>query len=106
MTLTGLCILVTNGCKSPVPSTKFSGSIGGQPFQFEGHKQTVAKGLDLMMITGTNTFKLSIAELSSQNDPQVIDKSYAGQAAVTKEFFDGANNMISKIVEGGVKGMK
>jgi hypothetical protein len=96
--------LLLAGCTSPVPSTKFSGYVAGQPFEFVGHKQTSAKGVQLTMHSGTNTFSLTIAELSSQNDPQVISKSYAGQAAVTKEFFTGMNQFASKLVEGGVKG--
>lgn len=102
MVLIAVALLV--GCKSPVPSTKFSGYVAGQPFEFVGHKQTTAKGIELMMHSGTNTFSLKIEELSSQNDPQVISKSYAGQAAVTKEFFTGFNATLSKVAEGGMKG--
>jgi hypothetical protein len=92
------------GCINPVPSTKFSGTIGGQPFEFEGHKQTSVEKLALELNQGTNHFTLSIGKLSSVNDERVISKAYAGQAAVMKTAFDGANNLVSKMIEGGVKG--
>jgi hypothetical protein len=94
------------GCRTPVPSNHISGSLGGVPFELENHKQTTMQGFLLSVTTGTNTCSLSISNLVSTNDPQVIDKSYAGQAAVTKEFFTGMNEFASKLVEGGVKGAK
>ena len=98
------------GCQSPVPSNEFSGTIGGVPFKFTARKQTVTKGVALKVTTvsgfATNYAELSIAELSSKNDPQVISKSYAGQAAVAREFFQGINNFAGKLTEGGVKGLK
>lgn len=75
-------VTAVTGCQtSPVPSTKFTGSLGGQPFEFVGHKQTMAKGVKLFMQHGTNTFELHIDELSSQNDPEVISKAAAGRVA-------------------------
>lgn len=105
--LCALCVLC--GCQSPVPGTHFSGSIGGVPFKFDGHKQTEAHDVTLTVVSctvvATNYSTLHIGSLKSLNDPQVISKSYAGQAAVMKTMFDGLNQTLSKMVEGGAKGL-
>lgn len=113
-------VVFVSGCTSPVPSNKFSGTIGGVPFVFQGHKQTSVEDVTLEITSiskrggdadsfatcVTNYSRLHIGKLSSVNDPQVISKSYAGQAAVTREFFDGMNAFASKFAEGAVKGAK
>ncbi len=99
-------VMVLTGCKSPVPGNHISGSLGGVPFKIENPKQFSAKGFQLTLDAGTNHFVLHFDEMSSQNDPQVIDKSYAGQAAVAKQFFSGINDLMGKIVEGGISGAK
>lgn len=101
--LTG-CVLT--GCKSPVPGAHIKGTLGGVPFDVQNPKQCKIVGFNLSLISGSNTFTLSISNLTSENDPQVIDKSYAGQAAVAKEFFTGINDLASKFAEGAVKGAK
>lgn len=105
--LVGVALLLV-ACQSPVPGNKFSGAIGGVPFTFEGHKQTEASNITLSVVSvtcvATNYSSLHIGSLKSVNDPQVISKSYAGQAAVMREFFTGANDLVSKAVEGGAKG--
>lgn len=75
------------GCMSPVPSNHFTATVGGEKFDFETRKQTAAEGLEyshtVMDASGkTNVFSLKVNKLSSTNDPQVIDRAYAGQAAV------------------------
>lgn len=75
-------IVALTGCGSPVPGNHISGALGGVPFDIKNPKQFNAKGFDLALDAGTNHFKLHFDEMTSQNDPQVIDKSYAGQAAV------------------------
>lgn len=98
--------LIFTGCSTPVPGNHISGALGGVPFKIENPKQFSAKGFQLTLDSGTNHFTLHFDEMSSQNDPQVIDKSYAGQAAVAKQFFSGINDLMGKMVEGGVKGVK
>lgn len=106
--ITALPIAILCGCTSPVPSNHFKGAIGGVPFEFDTKKQTTAENIEFVVVSAgafsTNYSTLKIGKLSGQNDPQVISKSYAGQAAVTKEFFNGINEFASKVVEGGVKG--
>jgi hypothetical protein len=102
-------VALASGCalftpSSPVPATRVSGSIGGIPFTLEAPKQVSAKGVELDMTVATNTFRLRIAELSSVNDPQVIDKASAGRIAETKAMFDGFNGLAGKLVEGAAKG--
>lgn len=123
--LAALClcasVVIFSGCQSPVPGTHFSGALGGVPFVFDGHKQTSAEDVTLEVVSvasrpsvfegvapgfTTNYSRLHIGKLSSVNDPEVVGKSYAGQALVTKQFFDGMNQFASKLVEGGVKGAK
>ncbi len=87
----------------PVPGTRIKGQIGGVPFEVNSPKQTTLKGLLIQHHSGTNNFTLNVAELSSTNDPQVIDKAYAGQAAVAKAHYDGATALVEKAVEAGVK---
>lgn len=84
LVIIGLLPLLLCGCMGArvVPSNEFSGMIGNQPFKFSARKQTTAKGIEILSEQGTNRFALRVQELSSTNDPQVIDKSYAGQAAV------------------------
>lgn len=102
-------LALASGCamftpSSPVPSTRINGAIGGIPFSLEAPKQVSAKGIELDMAVATNTFRLRIAELSSLNDPQVIDKASAGRIAETKAMFDGFNGLAGKLVEGAAKG--
>lgn len=99
--LFGLLASLISGCTSPVPGNEFSGEIGGRPFKFRTRKQTVAKKLSLevygVSATATNFARLEIGELSSTNDPQVIDKSFAGQAAVIdaqSRFLEAAGKTI------------
>ena len=93
------------GCKSPVPGTHISGSIGGKPFEFNSPKQMAMEGFSLAHTAGTNTFTLTINKMKSENDPAVIDKAFAGQAAVAQTYFNGINELASKLAEGAAKGI-
>ena len=99
----GAAAILFTGCAMPVPGTRIKGQIGGVPFEVHSPKQATLKGLMIQHSAGTNHFVLNVAELSSTNDPQVIDKSYAGQAAVAKAHYDGATALVEKAVEAGVK---
>ena len=94
------------GCVNPVPSTHFSGTLGGQPFTFTGRKQTSVEGLHLALTQGTNTFTLRIDKLASKNDERVISRSYAGQLELEKARWQGISDTVGKGVEGAVKGFK
>jgi hypothetical protein len=109
LALSFVATLLLTGCQSPpVPSNHFQGTIDGVPFQLDTKKQTKMKGFEFLVSRvspiGTNFATLKIESIEGVNDPQVISKSYAGQAAVAKEFFDGFNSLASKLAEGGTKG--
>jgi hypothetical protein len=92
--------LALTGCATgnrAVPGNHIKGSIAGQPFEIQNPKNTLMEGVSLTHQSGTNSFTLRIDKLSSTNDPQVIDKAYAGQAAVTKTLFDGVNGTLEKL---------
>lgn len=95
----------TSGNKA-VPGNHISGFIGGQPFGIDNPKNTTLRGVEITHTAGTNTFTLKIAELSSTNDPQVIDSSYAGQAAVMKTMFDGVRDITGVAIEKAVGALK
>lgn len=105
LTLTATLALAVTGCMNPVPGTRIKGQIGGVPFEVNSPKQTTMKGLMIQHSAGTNHFVLNIAELSSTNDPQVIDKSYAGQAAVLKTIGDIAADVAAKTAAAAAKGV-
>ena len=84
-----LCLI---GC-SAVPRTTFTATIGGQKFAYSNPKQAVASNI-VCEVTTNGVARMSIGSISSMNDPAVVDKSYAGQALVTKEFFTGFNTVL------------
>jgi hypothetical protein len=87
------------GCRNPVPGNRIKGSIMGQPFAIDNPKNTTMRNVTLTAHAGTNSFELRIGEIASTNDPQVIDKAYAGQAAVAKIYFDGAGQLVSQAMQ-------
>lgn len=97
-----LCLLLT-GCINPVPRNEISGTIAGAPFKIRSPKNVQMNGAELTIISATayatNFAQLKIKSYGSTNDAQVIDKSYAGQAAVTKELFNGINSSLSQLNE-------
>lgn len=99
-----LCVAVAtlSGCAtSPIPSNRITGAIGGVPFTIEAHKQTLAENIELevdsVTAVSTNRSRLVIGKLSSTNDPQVIDKSYAGQARVIEAQTQFAKEIVNSI---------
>lgn len=92
----------------PVPSNHFRGTIGGVPFELDTKKQTSAKNIEFTVqsILGsvTNFSTLKIGEISGVNDPQVIDKSYAGQVALEKARWEGLNSALEKAAKGTAAG--
>ena len=93
-----VCILA--GCQSPVPSNHFQGTIGGVPFSFDTRKQTGATNIDFTVVsvspTTTNFSRLHIGSIFGVNDPAVVDKSYAGAAAL----LDAQGRLVDKIAAG------
>lgn len=79
-------LLACCGCMNPVPSNHFSGNVGGVPFVIDTKKQTALTNLEFVVMSvttnSTNFSKLSIGSVTGLNDPVVIDKSYAGAAAL------------------------
>ena len=74
-------------CMNPVPRNHFQGSVGGVPFTIDTRKQTALTNLEFVVMNmttnSTNFSKLSIGSVTGVNDPVVIEKSYAGAAALT-----------------------
>lgn len=107
LTVAALAIVLA-GCWSPVPSNHFQGMIGDVPFQLDTRKQTALEGLTFktthVTVTGSNIAELRIEKLTGANDPQVIDKSYAGQAAVAKTYLDGLKGFAESLTKGGAEG--
>lgn len=99
-------IVVLAGCGSPVPGNHISGALGGVPFDIKNPKQFNAKGFDLALDAGTNHFKLHFDEMNSTNDPQVIDKAFAGQVALEKARWDGINSFTASAVSAAVSSAK
>jgi hypothetical protein len=102
-----LVVFVVLGCcgcmggNRAVPGNHIKGFIAGQPFEIENPKNTTMTGVLLSHTAGTNTFFLSIEKISSTNDPQVIDKAYAGQAHVMQVQWQGVNDTLKQIKEIG-----
>lgn len=97
----GLAIIVgalLTGCSGIVPSTKLSATVAGQKFTLTNPKNTSISGV-ICEVETNGTARLSISSLSSTNDSQVIDKSYAGQALVVKTVSDG----VAQAFEAGAK---
>lgn len=99
-----LCAGLT-GCANlnGVPGTKIAvgGASGFFPKQFNATNVTIT----ISQGGGTN-FVFHADAMSSQNDPQVIDKSSAGQVAIVKAYMDGLNQLTSAAVQGAVMGAK
>jgi hypothetical protein len=96
-------MLAVTGCGlTPVPRTTFTATIGGQKFSYSNPKQATATNI-VCEISTNGTARMSIGAISSVNDPAVVDKSYAGQALVTKEFFTGVNTMLQSAAALGAK---
>jgi hypothetical protein len=100
-----LCGCVAGGNRA-VPGNHIKGFIAGQPFEIENPKNTTMTGVLLSHTSGTNTFFLSIEKISSTNDPQVIDKAYAGQAHVMAVQWQGLNETLKQVNEIGQRAGK
>jgi len=91
----GLAVIFAGCGLTPVPRTTFKASIGGQEFAYSNPKQAIASNI-VFEVVSTNGAKASmtIGSLSSVNDPAVVDKSYAGQAAVINALGTQFNNAL------------
>lgn len=98
------CLLLT-GCKTPVPANTIKIKTPRGLYQIGTPKNVDIDKFKASVATD-GTVEVAFDKWTSTNDPQVIDKSYLGQAAVAKQYFDGMNQLASKLVEGGVKGAK
>lgn len=90
--------------KSPVPGTNIEGKIAGVPFSISSPKQSEMHGVELFIQTATNTFRLTIRDYVSKNDPQVIDKAAAGRVAELDAMFRGISTTAEKIAAGATSG--
>lgn len=102
-----LCLaLLATGCKTnPVPANTISIVTPRGKYNIGTPKNNNIEGFDASVDTN-GTVSVKFDKWTSTNDPQVVDKAYAGQALVLKTSFDGLNQTLSKLVEGGVKGAK
>jgi hypothetical protein len=78
------CLPLEMGCRllgSAVPTTEIHGEIAGQKFSLANPKNTVITNLTVIVATN-GTATLSIGYLRSENNSNVIDAAYAGQAAL------------------------
>ena len=86
--------------KSPVPANHWSGSIDGQPFNFDLPKQTSAENIEIESIRGnpfgTNYSRIKIGKIGGTNSPDVIDAA----AQLETARWNGINSAIEKI--GGI----
>lgn len=98
--------LMLVGCKTPVPSNHIKGSFGGVPFDIQNPQQFAATNMTLAVNVGSNSLSLHFDGLKSENDPVVIDKSFAGQIALEKARWDGLNATFSQAVAAGVSAAK
>ena len=76
-------MFATFGCQSPpnpVPATKFKVNPKTGDFTLDSPKNVGAESIDLVHKSGTNSMELHIKGWQSQNDAEVIGKSYTGQA--------------------------
>jgi hypothetical protein len=98
------CAALLCGCGTPVPGNRIAGNFGGVPFEINNPKNFSGEGLEISAMVGTNYFSMKFDRFRSENDPEVIDKSYAGRAAEVKEWFTGVNGLAGKLAEGAAKG--
>lgn len=76
------------------PTTTLKVQVSGQSFAWECPKQVEAEGLEFIVNTnGTGTIKVS--KVRSTNDPLVIDKSYAGQIGLVKQWGDTGTQLVN-----------
>jgi hypothetical protein len=99
-----ICAVALCGCgtfnHSPVPANHWSGSIDGQPFNFDLPKQTVAEDIEIESVRGTpfgtNYSRIKIGKIGGTNSPDVIDAA----AQLETARWNGINSAIEKI--GGI----
>jgi hypothetical protein len=76
------------------PTTTLKTTLAGQDFSWSCPKQVEVEGLEFTANTnGTATVK--VAKLRSVNDPLVIDKSYAGQIMLVKQWGDTGTQLLN-----------
>lgn len=97
--------LVMCGCSvfgPATPTTTLKVQVGGQNFTWESPKQVEAEGLEFIVSTNGGA-AIRVSKVSSVNDPLVIDKSYAGQIMLVKQWGDTGTQLINA---GGSLAMK
>lgn len=100
--LSSVVVALGCACAIPVPATKAKmGNI-----EFALPKDYSARDLEIVVLSGTNRFTLKAKYLSSKNNPEVIASSAAGEVDVIKAHYEGSANLLSKAIEGAVKGAK
>jgi hypothetical protein len=67
--------------------------IGKQTASWSCPKQFTATNI-MFKVNTNGVATLSVGSVSSQNDPMVVDKSYAGQILLVKQWGDSAQQLI------------
>lgn len=90
------------GLLKPVPTTKISGEFNGHKWSYTNPKQACVTNLSIIVNTNGEA-KFEIGSISSVNDPQVIDKAYAGQAAVINQLSAATHQAITDAIAAAKK---
>lgn len=105
ISLAALITFATGCMHNPVPANKIDIKTPRGSYQIATPKNVAIEKFKASVDTN-GTVEVAFDSWTSTNDPQVVDKSYAGQALVMKTAFEGANQLAEKLVEGAAKGMK
>jgi hypothetical protein len=98
-----LLALGLTGCKTAVPANTISIKSPRGDWRIATPKNVSIKGM-VALVDTNGTFSLSFDQWTSTNDPEVISKSAAGQAAIAREYFTGISGIAEKLAAGAAKG--
>lgn len=85
-----------------VPSTQISGSVGGAPFTFKGPKDVEIGSLNATA-NKDGTISLSISNLTSKNNPAVIQTTADAQVGIINAAIQGAATLSGKAAASAAK---
>lgn len=105
LSVIGLALLCA-GCgalRGPVPANSIRIKSPRGDYVVNTPKNVSIKGFNAT-IDAQGTFNLNFEQWTSTNDPQVIDKSYAGAAILAREYFTGISGIAEKLATGAAKG--
>jgi hypothetical protein len=96
-------LLAVTGCRSPVPANTISIKSPRGDWRIATPKNVNIQGLAASVDTN-GVFSLRFDKWTSTNDPEVISKAAAGQAAIAREYFTGISGIAEKLAAGAAKG--